>query len=134
MSAYRASVSHTELRIVITRNTGVIHKQLYPIRLLLLDLTGQPDTLVLLRNITRQGMQTSRPCIIPLHRLFQDLFSATSDVDLRAVRDESLAYHQSDASSSAGNNAGDVRDIEQACSLQVMVLGFGCASSVRFVL
>lgn len=56
-----------------------------------------------------------------LDHLIQSVFSAADDVDLGSVALECLSDRQADACSSAGDDCGKVRDIEQHGRLQVVV-------------
>lgn len=58
---------------------------------------------------------------VGLDHLIQSVFSAADEVDHGSVALRCLSYRQADARSSASDDYGEVRDIEQHGRLQVLV-------------
>jgi len=55
----------------------------------------------------------ARTCVVLVHNSFQGILSAAGDVDLGSVANQSLRYHQTDASTASGDDTGEVRNIEE---------------------
>jgi len=102
----------TKFCVVIPRNACIVDQKVDAIRLLGRKVLCELNSTLSCRNVAGKRMQATRASVVCLDCVLEDLLSPSGDVDLRSVRDEGLCDHEANACASAGDDGGDVRDIE----------------------
>jgi len=71
-------------------------------------------------------VETTRANIVLLHSRFKDVCSSAGDINLCSVCYKSLSDHESDTRASTSDKSGDMRDVEEASGLDIVVRCFFC--------
>jgi len=122
MTTRRANLTElTELGVVVSGDTGVVHKEVDSVRLLCLQVLRKLDSTLLGRNVTRESVQATRSGVVFLDGALKDVLASARYVDLRTIGYESLCDHEADAGPSSCDDCCDVRDIEQDAGLELVI-------------
>jgi len=124
---------HTELRVVIPRNTGVVDQQMNTVGFLSREVLCELNRAFLGRDVAGERMQATGASVVCLDCVLEDLLSSSCNVDLCSVRDQSLCDHEANACASTGDHGCDVGDIEEGARLELFVgtLGYSALAMAR---
>lgn len=89
--------------------------------LLALQRLGQLDAAVFGADVAGQGVYAARAGAVALDRLLEHLAPPPRDIHLGAVGLQRLGDHEADAGAAARHHGRDVRNIEQAVGLEIVV-------------
>lgn len=106
----------TELGVVVSRNTSVVHKQVETMRLLGLEVLCELNSTRLGADVPRKGVQATGTGVVCLDSVLENLLASSCDIHLGPVGNEGLGDHEANASSSSCNDCGNVGDIEEGAS------------------